>query len=188
MIIAASWFLEQPLFMVALGTISVVVLGFLWLQTQRTSLIYAVVAVIVLTVLGVVIARRVVTDREAVDQVLRQAARAVARNDLPGLLRHIHSQATRIRAQAEAEFPQYEFESVSIKSNLEITFDQPRDPTEATAKFNVMVIGSHRDRTVEHWRVPRYVTVTFRKEGNDWRVVDYQHQPMQEGLRQQETR
>lgn len=177
---------EDSLLYVVLGTITAVVLGFAWLQTGRKQLAYALAIIVFLTLAVVIVERVVVTDREAVSAVLRAAARDIERNDLRGLLQHLHSQAPQIRAQAEAEFPKYRFESVSIKPNLEITFDGPKDPNEAVAKFNVMVIGSHRDDTIEHWRAPRYVIVTFRKERGEWRVFAYEHHNPQQGMLKRE--
>ena len=173
---------EESLLFVVLGIITSVILGFAWLQTGRRQFAVALAVVIVLTVLVVVIERNVVTDREEVDAVLRQAAREVQQNDLRGLLPLIHAQAPEIRAQAEAEFPKYAFKSVDINRNLKITVNPSAQPGEAIAKFNVVVIGSHRDGSVEQWKAPRYVTVTFRKQGNDWRIFAYEHVDAQQGL------
>jgi hypothetical protein len=159
------WLFEQSLLLVVLGTIAVVVLGFTWLQTGRRPLLYAALACVVLTVCGVLIGRWVVTDREAIDAVLRQMAREVERNDLDAVLQHVHSQSPQIRARASAEFPQYQFESVSIKSNLQITVDQAKNPPEAVAKFNVLVVGSLRDQSIQHSRALRYVVVSHVSKG-----------------------
>lgn len=177
-----SGLFEQPILPVVLGIITAVILGFAWLQTGRKPFIYGMVIALVLTVLVIVIERTVVTDREAIDAVLRQAAHAVERNDLPGLLRLVHSQAPNIRAQAEAEFPKYRFQSVSIKNNLKITLNQPQDATDAEATFNVVVVGSNREGTIEQMRVARYVIVTFKKEEDVWKVFSYEHRDAQEGL------
>jgi flagellar motor component MotA len=173
---------EKPFLIGVLGAISAVVLGFLWLQTQRRLALYGLFAVLVLTVIGIVLASSIVTDREAVEAVLYQAAQAVEDNDLTAVLALIHSQSTSIRDQATAEFPQHEFHQLSIKPNLEITFDRPEQPTEATAKFNVVVSGSERNGLVKNWRVPRFCIVTFRKDGDAWRVFAYQHDDAMEGL------
>jgi hypothetical protein len=177
-----SGLFEDPTLPVVLGIITAVILGFVWLQTGRRPFIYGLSAVIVLTILVIVIERVVVTDREEVDSVLRQAARAVEKNELAGVLRLIHPESPGMRAQAEAEFPKYKFESVSIKQNLKITLDQPGDANEAEATFNVMVIGSDRAGTMEHVRVPRYVIVKFRKDGDTWKAYSYEHHDPREGL------
>lgn len=179
-----SLLFEKPLLLGLLGAITAVVLGFLWYQTGRKPLLYGLGLVLVLTAAGMMTASWVITEREAVEGALRAAARAVERNDMEEVMKSIHSQAPHIRSQVQAEFPRYEFHEIKIKSNLEITFDNPRHPTEATAKFNVVVSGSERDGLIKNRRVPRYVIVTFRKEGNDWRVYSYQHDDAGEGLLQ----
>jgi hypothetical protein len=173
---------EEPVLPVVLGIITAIILGFAWLQTGRKQFIYGLVAVIAMIIALVVVERMVVTDREAIDSLLRQGAKAVERNDLPGVLRLVHSQAPDIRAQAEAEFPKYRFERVSIKNNLKITIDQSKTPTEAEATFNVVVVGSDREGTIEHQQVPRYVIINLRKDGDAWRIYSYEHRNPAEGL------
>ena len=178
---------EKPLLIGVMGTIAAVLLGFIWLQTGRKQALYAFVAVLMATVAGILVAVSVVTDREAVENVLHDVARAVQHNDLNAVLEYVHPKATLIRDQASAELPRYEFQEVKIKQNLEITFDKPDLPTEATAKFNVTVIASQRGE--QHvWRVPRYVLVTFRKDGDTWRFFSYEHFEATEGLLERKSK
>jgi hypothetical protein len=172
---------EEPLLVVVLGLILAAILSFAWLHTGRRPLLYAAFASLLGIVLGVMLERWVITDREAVTAELYAAARDVQRNDLESLLNRVHSESPEIASRAREEFPRYEFESVSIKSNLRITFDQPSQPTEATAAFNVVVVGRYRDESMQ-WRVPRYVEVTFRKEHGQWKAYSYHHQDAREGL------
>ena len=177
----SEFLFEKPLLIGVMGTITAVLVAFIWLQTGRKQVLYAFVAVLLATLAGILIAVSVVTDREAVETVLHEAARAVQHNDLNAVLTYVHPDATAIREQAAAEFPRYEFQEVKIKQNLEITFDKPDDPTEAFAKFNVTVIANQRGE--QHvWRVPRFVIVNFRKDGNAWRVFSYEHFDASEGL------
>jgi hypothetical protein len=173
---------EKPVLTGLLGAISAVVLGFLWLQTARRQVLYALIGVLVLTAAGILAAWLVVTEREAVDGVLHEAAAAVEQNDVSALLNLIHSQAPGVRNQAQAEMPRYEFDAVSIKSNLQITLDNPKQPTQATARFNVLVDVSERNGLIKDRRVPRYCIVEFRKDGNAWRVYSYDHADPQQGL------
>ena len=181
----ASILFEKPLLTAVLGAIAAVVMGFVWLQTGRRQALYALVLVLLATALGIFVAGWVVTDRERVDAVLRSAARAVEQNDLDALLALVHSDETGIREQIRGEFPHFEFYQVKIKSNLEITFDNPNHPTEAVAKFNVVVTGSERSGFVRDFHVPRYCIVTFRKDGEQWRVYSYQHSDPRDGLMHQ---
>lgn len=177
-----SWLLENPVMISIIGVVAAIVLGVAWLQTGKHTILYGIVAVLVFTLVGLVIERMVETDTEAVEGLLTQIARDVQQNDIQAILAHIDPSATFVRAQAEGELPKYKFSEVNIKSNLTITFDNPSDPTEAVTKFNVVVAGSHRDGSIEMWRVPRYAIVTFRKSGERWKVVAYEHHDPQEGL------
>ena len=175
---------EKPFLIGVLGAIAVVVLGFLWLQTARRSVLYVLGVTLSVTIAAVIMAKLVVTDREAVEMTLNDIAASVARNDVPAVLEWIHPEAHGVRSQAQAEIPRYEFQEVKVKPNLEITFDKLDQPTEAVAKFNVLVMGSDRSGLFKNRRVPRYCIVTFRKHENSWRVFAYEHADAREGLLQ----
>jgi hypothetical protein len=177
-----TWLLERPLFIVALGLLTAVVLGGVWIQTGRKSVLYALFVALAMTGSLLILERSVQTDREVVESTLYSAARDVQRNDLAAVLQYIHPNAVSIRREAEAEFPRYEFREVRIKPNLEITVFPERSPPEAIARFNVVVDITDRSGFLGDSRVPRYVEVTFRQDGKRWRVVDYHHDDPREGL------
>ena len=177
-----TWVLEQPLPIVLIGLLSAAFLAGGWLRTGHAALLFGLLGVLFATVAMVFVERVVVTHREAVTATLQSIARRVEQNDLEGLLQHIHSEATEVRAQAQAEFPQYDFEQVKIKNNLEIDVDTDNLPPKAEARFNVVVIGSDRDHIIGRQHVPRFVIVTFHQENDQWRIYSYQHQPPGAGL------
>ncbi|MGE0760976.1 MAG: hypothetical protein AB7O38_28450 [Pirellulaceae bacterium] len=171
-----TWFYEESLPGIITGILVVLGSVLVWLHTGRRPFLLAAVGGLVLCFVAVMVERGIETDGERIDAVLHEIARNVARNDLPAALSHVHPSAPIIRAQAESELPRYNFSDVTIKSNLRITFDDPSAPTEATARFNASVSASHRDFPLEHRRAVRYVTVVFRRDGDDWKVVAYDHQ------------
>jgi hypothetical protein len=57
-----------------------------------------------------------------------------------------------------------------------------QDPRQAVATFNVVVVISDRSGLLNERHIPRFVSVTLRKEDDAWRVIDYQHQPPQKGF------
>jgi hypothetical protein len=175
---------EKPLLIGLLGGIAAAVLGLIWLQTARREVLWVLIVVIAITGAGVVAGRLIITDREAVQTTLEDIARAVERDTIEDVLPFIHPDAQSVRQQAESELPRYEFFEVKIKSNLDITFDNAEEPSEAVAKFNVLVIGSERNGLFKDRRVPRYCTVYFRKHQGQWRVVAYHHEDAREGLLQ----
>lgn len=169
-------FWENPLLILAVGGSTAAILGYVWLQNPRRDILAALIGVILLMAGGVWAAWFVETDREAVTKSLSEAARAVARNDLAATLRKIHPNAPSIRTEAEAVFPRIEFHEVNIKSDLEVTLDNQEPHQEATAKFHVTIAGSERDGLITNWRVPRVVTVKFRKAGDEWLITGYSHE------------
>ena len=149
---------ESPILVIVIGLTTTALLGGLWLQTGKRPLLVLLVAVLALTVAGVVLERSVETDREQIEKTLHRIARDIERNDRPAVLAHIHSRAALIRQAAATETAAYEFEQVNIKSNLKIDVDASAEPKTATAKFNVVVIGSGGGLG-KRSRVPRYVTL-----------------------------
>jgi hypothetical protein len=170
-----DWLFEKPLFIVILGLLTVVVMGGIWLQSGRKQALYAMLAALVLTGVGLFVERAVQTDREQIDTILRRVARLVERNQIDAALAYAHSTAGSIRRRAKSELPQWEFHEISIKRNLTIDVDTDASPARATARFNVLVVLSDASGTWERSRVLRYVIVTFEKEGDEWRALSYEH-------------
>lgn len=174
--------LERPFLVGLLGCITIVVLGYSWLQSGRRPLAWAAVAVLLLTILAVTLGLVVETDYESVERTLHAAALAVQQDDLAAVQSFVHPQAAEIRARVAAEFPRYEFDDVSVKSNLKVRFNTPQRPTEATATFNVVVVASEREGLLKNVHAPRFCTLKFRKDGTAWKVVDYEHSDPRDGL------
>jgi len=179
-----AWIFEQPVFILVIGLSTVVILGWLWLQTGRKIFVIAVAAAAVLTTLGMLVERNVRTDREQIEATLHEIARAVERNDLQAVLDRVDPQAARIRQVASAELPRYEFEAVKIKPNLKITV-RDDDPLAAEAEFNVVVIASGGGLAKQQ-RVPRFVVVEFRKVDDRWLAVSYRHSDPRDGFKRRD--
>lgn len=180
------WLLEKPLFIVVIGMSTTGILGGIWLQTGRRVAIHAMLATLALTCLLLGLERWIETDREQIDATLHRIARHVERNDLDAVLTYAHSDAEWIRQQASNELPRYVFQQVKIKANLEIQVASEASPKEAVAEFNAVVVLSDRSGLFQNNRVPRYVIVKFQKEGEDWRVTDYEHHDARFGYTQRE--
>ena len=175
--------LESPWPALVIGGLATAIVASGWLQTGRQALLYAMLAIIVLTIAAVAVERLVVTDRERVDMTLHEIARLVEQNDVNGALQYAHSGRAAVRAQAAAELPRYKFQKVTIAQNLEIKVDPKHIPPKATAEFNVIVKLGFADGSWSDQTVVRFVQVTFYQEANgEWRVADYEHAEPRRGL------
>jgi hypothetical protein len=181
-----TWLLEErvgALPVILIGVISVVLLGAGWAKTGRKEVLYGLIAIIFLCALVLGLQRFVVTDGEKVLATLHQIANDVERNDLEAVLKHIHSQSPRIRAEAESEFPRYRFKEVKITRIREVISEPKHVPPQVIVQFSVVVTGTDADGTIGEQPVPRYVEATFHKDDDGvWRVHHYEHFPPQQSI------
>jgi hypothetical protein len=177
-----NWLLEKPLVIVVIGLVTTTVLGAIWIQTGRRAALNGLLAALVATGALLALERFVETDREQIEATLHYIAQHVERNDIEAALRYAHSEAPWMRREAETELPRYDFQQVTIKPNLEVRVLSGETPEKAVAEFNVVVVISERSGILKNSRIPRFVRVTFQKEGDEWRATDYEHFDPREGF------
>lgn len=177
-----TWLVEQPLKILLLGGLTAVTLAYAWAHLRYRWLLHACLGVAALTIGLLLLERLVETEPERIRATLRQIARDVERNDLETILSHVYSGAPQTLAQARSEFPRYEFERVSIKPNIEITLDPTAQPPAARVTFNVRVDVVELSSGIRYTPA-RFVVVTMRKEGGQWKVAEYSHDDVLQGLR-----
>jgi hypothetical protein len=166
-----TWLLEDSLPVIVMGVILIAALAVGFIKTGSRAPLYGLAFVILLLIGLVLLERMVVTDREQVEDVLFTIAKAVERNDIDEAIRHISPEAPGVQ-HADRELRRVNFREVDIKPNLEIEVFADRSPPTAEARFNVVVVG---DIGGGPQRYPRYVEVTFEKQGERWVARDYQH-------------
>ena len=172
-----TWVLEEPIYILILGAITLAFLGFALMQTGYRKLFHAMLAVAALTAGLLILERTVQTPREQVEADLEAIARDVESNNLEAICSHVYSGAPETLEDARREFPNYTFEKVNIKNNVEVVFEKGPEPPQATATFNVVV--SVRTGGMDFPHVARFVTVTLRFENGHWRVEKYAHRQPQ---------
>ena len=178
-----TWLIENPTCVLVLGGITAIVFGAIWLQTGRKIELYIMLAIII-GVAGVVIAGNVwKSERKQVKTTLYQIAHDVERNDVKAVLEHLHPRMSAVRQRIESEMPMYKFDEVKIKQNLEIDVFPTESPPRAVTSFNAVVVASDSSGLITGRHVPRFVNVTFLKEGDHWRISDYDHQDPREGFK-----
>jgi hypothetical protein len=173
-----NWLFEQPLVIAIAGIVVGIAIGVAWSSTGRKELLFALGAVVVFTIAGLIVERMVVTDREAIEQTLVEIARDVQSNDVRAVVRHIHPGAPEIVRQAEAEMPNYEFTECRITKVHTIDIDASAEPRSAIVEFNVIASGSFSqgDISVADTKIPRWVQLHMvREKDGRWTVQDYKH-------------
>jgi hypothetical protein len=171
-------FLEQPLVVVVIGIVLGLAAGMAWTSTGRKEWLIALAAIVVFTITGLVIERAVVTDRESIETTLAQIARELQRNDHQAVLKHVATGATRIRQEAEAELPNYQFDECRVTKVHNIDIDDSAEPRSAIVEFNVIASGtfSHGGFEVSDQNVYRWVQLQMvHEKDGQWRVQKYEH-------------
>lgn len=178
-----TWLLEEPLYVAAFGGIFLVILVASWLNTGHRALLIGAVFVGLITGGLLILEQAIVTPREEIEQTLHRIAADVARNDVPAVLSHIHSEAVAGRARAQLELPRWNFERVTVKRNLEVELKDTQ-PATAIAEFNAVVVLNDSTGVMGTRTIPRFVIATLKKENGKWRVFDYEHFEFQRGMQE----
>jgi hypothetical protein len=166
-------FLESPWPILFVGIAVEAVLGMALMHTGRGKFFIAMIGVAVLVVIGLVVERLVVTDREVVESTLDAAVVAVKRNDLNGLLDCIAPTAKEPRELSRWVLSRCEVEDVRI-SDLQIKVNRLTSPPTAKAEF--VAVGKGKDRLAEfpYQAVAQRVVVQLRLQDGRWLVTGYE--------------
>jgi hypothetical protein len=165
-------FVESPWPILFIGIAVEAVLGMTLLQTGRGKYLNAMIGVAAAVVVGLVVERFVVTDREAVRNTLDAAVVAVRKGDLHGLLECIAPSAQGPRKMSRHVLDRYEVEEGKI-SDLEIAINRQTSPPTATATF--LAVGRGKDRAGEfpYQGFVQQVTVELQLQDGRWLVTGY---------------
>jgi hypothetical protein len=167
-----AMFVESPWPILFVGIAVEGVLAMLLLQTGRGKFLIAMIGVAAVVVVGLIVERLVVTDREAVEHTLDAAVAAVRKNDVNGLLACIAPSAQNARGLSQWVLGRFEIEEGRI-SDLDIKVTRQTSPPSATAKF--LAVGKARDRMgqVPYEGYMQHVAVELQLQGGRWLVTDY---------------
>jgi hypothetical protein len=165
-------FLESPWPILVVGIAVEAVLAMVLLRTGQGRMLWAMIGVAAFVLLGLVVERFVVTDREAVGDTLDTAAAAVETNNLDRLLDCVSPRAEKTRKDSRYVLGLLEFNKARI-CNLEVTVNRLTSPPTAKAKFQAIGQGHDRHGEIPYQGFARWVTVTMRKEGDRWLIGDY---------------
>ncbi len=163
--------LENPLPIYAVGTVLATVCGLAFLARRNLPSLFALIGVVVLTLLLVVVERVVVTEREQVEAALQQLMRDVEAGDMSAVLARIDSGAAKMRNDVEKLMPQAEIKDTGATS-VRVEVDADTEPMTATSRFRGKVDGVHRRSGMRVFFFDE-VEINWVKRGEQWLAEAY---------------
>jgi hypothetical protein len=133
-----DYFFENSLPIWICGALLVTIALVVYQQTRSRGALAAVLVAVLLTALGLVAEKLIVTPREAVEQTLYGLAAAIEADNLPAVLTYIAPNAAEVRGDAEAIMPQLIVEKCRVASELVIEVDETAQPMTAVARFKAL--------------------------------------------------
>ena len=170
--------------MIPLVTGTFLVLAFLGLavSAREKTMLYAAMTIAALTAGIVITEKLIVTDREAVTEIVYSLAKAVEANDMEAVLRRVSDQREDAKQEIRNEMPRYSFESIRVLGIADFSLEDEVDPKQAVIDFVVLAHG----RLVAHGQgqhVQRRVRLYFQKESDgQWKMIDYDHSDPRSGV------
>ncbi|MGB7343866.1 MAG: hypothetical protein WBD20_06620 [Pirellulaceae bacterium] len=166
---------ERPLLLsIMAGLIGAMVL-YAWLQSGKKIFAGIGFAFLALIPIFWIVATELETDREHIERLIQQTADAVQANDHTRAVLVIGDETT--RQQALTELPNYIFDRVKT-SSITINIVPDSSPLQADVDLIASVVASDKAGRFSNMRVPRRVLLTFEKNGDQWKVVGYNHMPI----------
>lgn len=126
--------LESPLPVIVLGIVVEAILGVVYVNNRRASLVAGMIGVLVVVAAGVLLERWVMTDREKIEATLDGVAAALKTNDLDQVLLFIDPAADKTIGIARANMLLVTIHSAKI-SRLEIEINRFTSPPMAETRF-----------------------------------------------------
>lgn len=167
---------ESPLTIVALAAALVLACGAAWIQLGDNRILFGVVAVIVGAIGLLVLERRIVTDREAVDATILELAEHIKHNRAEAIAGMVARGTPEIAAAARSEMASHKFTDCFVTKIHKIEINAKHQPPEAIAEFNASASGSFMNGQWNQDGIQRWLRVTFWKEPDGkWRVAAYEH-------------
>jgi hypothetical protein len=130
-----EYLFENPFPLLMVGLVLMTFTGVVYYTTRSTAALISLVLIIALSLSLLVMEQLVQTPREGVIITLRAATTAAEANDMERVLSFVDSEAAEVRALVTELMPRLDITKANIGRDIEVTFDDPRDPQVATAQF-----------------------------------------------------
>jgi hypothetical protein len=167
-----SYFTEDPLWMIFLGVAVEAVLAVILFRTGRGYVLWMMIGVALLAVLGLIVEKLIVTEREEVEATLDDIAAALEANDLDRVLSYLAPEARHSRERARWALGRVIVKSANIY-RLKITVNKLDHPHTAKAEFLGYIAYRDRKGEIPYENYGSNFTVDLRKEDGRWVVLDH---------------
>ena len=172
-----TWFTEDPTTLFIAGGVAIIVLLGFFFKSGRGVLLLAIGGVVLLMLLALLIDALVITDREAIENIIYKSAEAAEANRLNEIKEFIAPGASAVRAEADRWIGHIKLEWVSITA-MRVDLNKTANPPKAEAVFRVLARGTMSDRNMTiGGGTSSLVTVDFVKQGDRWWVNGVAHEP-----------
>jgi hypothetical protein len=165
-----SIFLESPWPIISIGIVVELVLGIVLWCTGRGRVLWMMLGVLGFALLGFLLQWLVVTDREAINNLLHDCAAAAKANDVERILAHVSPEAVELRTDIRQVLERAEVTLVWI-SDLQLKVDRRANPPVANARFKVIAQGNDRKGQYPYKSHLCKPSVDFRLQDDRWIIV-----------------
>jgi len=161
--------LEDPTPVIVVGILAEAVLAAALVRTRRGFLLWPMAGVLGLVVIGVVVERLVVTEKERVATALYGAARAVEDNDRERVGTYVARYASDVLRRDVSYLDRLEFTGVTLRG-MEITINELTSPPTAEARFFARAEFKDRSGDYPYGAYAANFTVELVREDGAWKI------------------
>ena len=167
-----SMFLESPVPILVVGILLEAVLAGLLVITRRGYLLWAILAVLLLTVAGLIAERLTITESKRVKQTLYSVAEAIEANSLDRLRQYVAPSATATLNQAAYYLRSVHFNEVRLR-NMEVTINKLTSPPSAEARFFATASFEDRSGQIPYRNYGESLIVQLRLINGRWLITEH---------------
>lgn len=164
-------FFENPIPVLAIGVVLITLCGLIFLSKRNLPTLFALIGVVMLTVLLLIGQWYVVTESEAVEMALAELLVAIEANETPAAVALIDPAAENLRADVELLMPMINV-SDSGASSLVVEVANASEPLQATCRFRGKLQGVHSSSGMQVFYFDD-VEMTWVKRNDNWLLQDF---------------
>ncbi|MBN2023247.1 MAG: hypothetical protein JW809_10700 [Pirellulales bacterium] len=170
--------LESPIPILFAGLVAIVALGAAFLGSRRVVFLAGIGAALAVVLLGVLVERLVVTEREEVENTLQDLAEALSADNadldakIARVLGFLAPSAVQTRAHAEWALQRYTVKTATV-TNLKVTINHLTSPPSAECEFKGLITVADRTGLIPERPHPVHFTAKFRRHGDRWLLMEH---------------